>query len=173
MILGSTPLHMAIGSASSADPWWVTPLATVLGVLLAQGVTLWIYFRNRQNDAERRGQEEQQRWNREMQELCGKFSAECLRLQHALPLAEEADGELRRVELEALMAEIEIVAPHSVMKATQGLWAVATYALGGSAEARNQLYEARMAYVEKIRQELAIPRLWHADYSSSLPRMDR
>src|ERR1022692_3564074 len=114
--LQSTFLHT--GASQPQDPWWSTPLLSglfaLVGVLIAQGVVLYLASRN-----------DKRRSEPELLKHCAVFSAACGRLKNELALKKHADRDLSCLDvLEASHDALMIIAPPEIDSAAESVISV-------------------------------------------------
>jgi hypothetical protein len=102
-------------ASASQNPWWVTPLLSgafaLVGVLIAQGVVLYLANRN-----------EKRRSEPELLRQCAVFSAACGRLKNELQLKDRLARNLSCLDdLEASHDALMIIASNEIDTAAEGV----------------------------------------------------
>lgn len=146
-------------STTSQQPWWYTPLMSGLfafiGVLIAQGVVLFLAHRN-----------DKRRSEPELLKHCAEFSAACGRLKRELSLKSAADRDLSSIsQLDASHDALIIIATPEIEHAAERFIGVLQIVLdeeaaGNQAEHRKHLsglFQAHMQFSDAVRKHFNRP----------------
>src|SRR5258708_15422567 len=147
-------------SATSQQNWWYIPLLSgifaLVGVLIAQGVVLYLARRN-----------DKRRSEPELLRHCAEFSAACGRLKRELSLRNPADRDMSYIrQLDASLDALTIIATPEIEDAAERFVGMLQTTLDAEASGNqaehdkcmSELFRAHMQFTDAVRKHFNRPR---------------
>lgn len=141
-------------------PWWFVPLATFLGVILAQGVVVLLFFA-------RQRAEDKRRWHEKRREVYAEYARAAFKA-YRLYLVSNDGWDINQVDLDDLLSLVdelqldvdllsseEVKAKATVLQATLDMIRMAG-TLDLPMPTGEDILAARLGFEEAVREELGI-----------------